>query len=85
MFQIIHLIIRLLAFLILIRCILSWIPSVRRQAREVSNAVDAVTDPILKPFQLLLPARSTGGVDFSPILAIFVLQLVEQLIRQMLW
>lgn len=62
------------------RCILSWVPDLRRQFRELSDLIVAITDPILKPFQMILPPRSTGNIDFSPMLAIFALQLVEQVL-----
>ncbi|HEY9723231.1 MAG TPA: YggT family protein [Oscillatoriaceae cyanobacterium] len=41
-----------------------------------------MTDPILRPFQRLLPP--TGGLDFSPIIAILAIQLLVPILVQLL-
>lgn len=80
----IHLAFRVLFFVILIRCILSWVPDLQRKYRSFSDGIDTLTDPILKPFQRLIPPRATNGIDFSPIIAIFVLQIAERFIMTLL-
>ena len=60
--------------LIIIRILLSWIPSIDWESQPF-NGVRAVTDPVLNVFRSVIPP--IGGLDFSPVLAIIVLQIVE--------
>jgi uncharacterized protein YggT (Ycf19 family) len=39
---------------------------------------EAATRPILRPFRRLLPPWKTGGVDFSPLLLLFVIFLIRR-------
>jgi YggT family protein len=66
---------QLFQLLIVVRVILSWVvsPFSRNPAVE---AVRRVTDAVLGPIRRALPA--TGGFDFSPIIALFVLRIVQQ-------
>ncbi|MGI6487679.1 MAG: YggT family protein [Syntrophothermaceae bacterium] len=67
---------RLLVWLIIARCILSF---VRHDPHHpVLGFVYEVTEPVMAPFRRLLP--SAGGIDFSPILAILVVELVRSLV-----
>ena len=74
--------------LILIRIILSWIP--RMPYNPVLNAVVTfvtdVTDPYLNLFRRFLPPLKvgTGALDLSPIVAIFVLMIVGQLVASLI-
>jgi YggT family protein len=36
-----------------------------------------VTEPVLAPARRLLPPWKTGGLDFSPLIVIFAIQLVQ--------
>ena len=62
--------INLFMFAIFIRIIISWVA--RGQYSPVSALVTTMTDPVLRPFQRLLPPL--GGFDLSPILAIIALR-----------
>ena len=70
--------------LIFIRIILSWVP--RMPYHPVLNAVVTfihdVTDPYLNLFRRFLPPLKVGpgALDLSPIVAIFVLMIVGQLV-----
>lgn len=66
--------------LIFIRVIMSWIPSMQRNA--IGVFVREVTDPILRPIQKMIP--STGGLDFSPFVAFILLQLLQSLISSLI-
>ena len=61
--------IRLLAFAILIRALLSWF--VRDPYNPIVRALDAITDPILRPLRQIMPRM--GMIDFTPMIAMFVL------------
>ncbi|MCR5874074.1 YggT family protein [Phenylobacterium sp. J426] len=68
----------LLILAIIISAIMSWLVAfnvinLRNQfVYGVVRFLDAVTRPVLAPFQRFVP--SLGGVDISPIIAILILQ-----------
>src|SRR5471032_2001992 len=70
--------INLLVLAIIISAILSWLVAfdvinLRHPiARQVVVFLDAVTRPILRPIQRVIPI--IGGLDLSPLVAIIVLQ-----------
>ncbi|HEX4178844.1 MAG TPA: YggT family protein [Rhizomicrobium sp.] len=73
---------QLLVLAIIISAILSWlvafdVVNLRHPvARQIVVFLDAVTRPILRPIQRVIPPL--GGFDISPIIAIIVLQAAEQ-------
>lgn len=68
-----------LTLLILARVIISWV--MPGGGGELVAFVYAATEPILAPIRNLLPA--TGGLDFSPLIAILVLQVITRLAGQL--
>jgi YggT family protein len=66
----------ILIWLILIRSVLSWVRPrrVSRALYHLEEFLDETTEPILAPIRRLLPF--TGGVDFSPLVAILLIYLV---------
>jgi YggT family protein len=48
----------------------------------VRATVIRIVDPILNPIRRILP--QTGMVDFSPLVAIIVIQVIEFILRQLL-
>ncbi|MCR4420015.1 MAG: YggT family protein [Clostridia bacterium] len=69
----VHIAFRLLELLILIRVLLSWFrPSL---ANPAVRFVYDFTELILAPVRRLMPA--TGMVDFSPLVALLLLYVVE--------
>lgn len=68
---------QLIAFAILIRCIISWLPLDRNNF--FVNIIYSLTEPILGPIRRLINRSPLGGgmmIDFSPIIAYFALELV---------
>ena len=63
--------------LIIIRIFLSWIPSIDWQ-QQPTRFVREITDAYLDIFRRFIPP--VGMVDFSPIIAILVLQLLQTVI-----
>jgi YggT family protein len=61
-----------LTLAIFARVILSWVPT--RLPWGLNDFVLAVTEPILGPIRRLLPAAA--GMDFSPLIALIVIQYV---------
>ena len=68
------------SILIIIRVILSWVSLDPRNA--LVGWVYRLTEPVLGPVRNLLP--SLGGIDFSPILVLVGIQLLENLVVRML-
>ena len=70
--------INLLVLAIIISAILSWLVAFdvinlrHPVARQVMVFLDAVTRPILRPIQRVIPI--VGGLDLSPLVAIIILQ-----------
>lgn len=63
-------------FLIVVWCLLSWIP--RREGGwidDISQVVARIVDPYMNLFRRFIPPM--GGFDFSPVVAILVLSLVQ--------
>jgi len=74
-------IVSLLTYLIIIRALLSWIPSVDYRHPLMSLLI-RVTDPVLVPVRRVMPPA--GGFDLSPLVAILLLNLASQLLHQLL-
>lgn len=80
LFQLIRVVLGLLVWAIIINAILSWLVAfdvinLRNQfVNSVARFLDAVTAPVLRPIQRVMP--SLGGVDISPIIAILIIQYV---------
>lgn len=74
---------------IIIAAVLSWLVAFdvinlrNRFVYNVSRFLDAVTRPVLAPFQRFIPPL--GGVDISPVIAILVLQGIKMYILPMLF
>lgn len=65
---------------ILIRVILSWVRF--DPYHPVSVFIHQVTEPILAPIRRFLPP--TGMIDFSPLVALVLLQVVQVVLKQIL-
>lgn len=63
--------------LIILRIFMSWIPNIDWEQQPI-KFVREVTDTYLDVFRRFVPPL--GGLDFSPIIAIIVLQILQGLI-----
>lgn len=61
-------------WVILVRIFLTWIPSIDWSS-PFFRALALVSDVVLEPFRRIIPAA--GGLDFSPIIALFALQFLQ--------
>ncbi len=73
--------VQLLTILVVVRVLLSWVPSVD-YGHPLISLIVRITDPILQPVRRILPPM--GGLDLSPIIALLLLSLVGQLLHQFL-
>jgi YggT family protein len=74
-------IIRALIWLIVAWALLSWFPNVNPR-NPLVKALNAVVEPVLYPFQKLIPP--IGPINISAIVAILVLQLIQSFVVQAL-
>lgn len=68
-------------WLILVRCLLSFIPSIDWY-KQPFKAIKDVTDLYLNLFRKIIPP--VGGIDFSPIVAVIALQILNYIIIYLL-
>ncbi|GAB4346162.1 MAG: YggT family protein [Leptolyngbyaceae cyanobacterium] len=67
--------------LLFIRILLSWFPNINWFDPPFS-ILSQITDPYLNIFRNIIPPL--GGLDFSPILALLLLQVVQQVATTLL-
>ena len=64
-------------FILILRIFLTWIPSIRWEDQPW-RTIREISDVYLNLFRRVIPPIS--GLDFSPIVALILLQVVQQLI-----
>lgn len=75
--QIVSTILRLLAFCILGRSLISWFPGLRES--EIARILENITDPILQPLRRIIPPIG-GTFDVTPMLAMITIFLISDFI-----
>ncbi|MDQ4078639.1 MAG: YggT family protein [Chloroflexota bacterium] len=79
--ELINLIFTAIYFLVLARILMSWLPMIGVRIDPYNPIVRFLidtTDVFLEPFRRLIPP--IANIDFSPIIALLVLDLVRQLV-----
>lgn len=79
LYNFVFLLATVLSLLILARVIISWVTPAG--GGTLVAFVYAATEPVLAPIRRLLPAA--GGIDFSPMIAILLLQVITQIFGQL--
>lgn len=74
----IYLLTRILVFVIIADVILSYFMSPYHPIRET---LDRIVEPMLAPIRNIMPYM--GGIDFSPIILILLIQLIGSLLIRM--
>lgn len=69
-----------LQLVIIVRVLLSWVPM--RLPWGLGDFVWSVSEPVLGPIRRALPPM--GGIDFSPLIALFAVQIAESIILRVL-
>ena len=75
LFDFIRLLCEVLTFAIFIRVILSWFLT---RPNTLTIILDKITEPILAPLRRIIPRA--GMFDFTPLVAIILLQLIANLL-----
>ncbi|MBE3589502.1 MAG: YggT family protein [Firmicutes bacterium] len=83
--QTVNLFFSVLYFAIIIRALLSWFPSSSRWYWDLVRVLDAITEPIVAPIRSRLPMPMAAGIDISPIIALFLLRVVQSLVVSLLY
>ena len=69
--------------LVLVYCILTWIPMREGSLlQDIGAVLDRIVGPYLNFFRRFVPPM--GGIDFSPVIAIIALNLIENLLFRVL-
>ena len=84
LFDIAHILLQVMIWIIIIQAILSWLVAFNVVnthndfVRGFYNALDRITRPLYRPVRRILP--DFGGLDFSPIVVILVLIVLDRLL-----
>ena len=73
--------IEIYTYVILGAVIISWLPIDRNN--PLVEMLETLTAPVLNPIRALMPPEKTGGLDFSPIVALVALQFLAQAVVNM--
>ena len=67
--------VQIYSLIILVRVLMSWV-NVDPYNSPLARTIIDITEPVLQPIRNMLPP--TGGIDFSPVIAIILLQVLGQ-------
>lgn len=76
----VHWVIRLLIIALIARAVISWVAPMSRHPAVA--ALNQLTDPLLMPIRNAIGVQS--GVDFSPLILIVILSLVDGVLFRLL-
>jgi YggT family protein len=82
LYQVIRIAIELMEWLIIARVLLSWVnvgPN-----NQIAAFIYEMTEPILKPIRSAMP-RGSIPLDFSPVIAIILLEFLQRFILSVLF
>ena len=83
MLDLIFMLLRLYTWVIVASALITWVSPDPRN--PVVMILRQITEPVLAPARRLLPPWKTGGLDFSPLIVIFAIQLVEWALPRLLF
>jgi len=85
LFQIVDYLLRILGWVIIAQVILSWLVAFNvlntssQGLRAFMNALDRIMEPLYRPIRKILP--DFGGIDFSPLVLLLVIQILRMLLQ----
>lgn len=80
--QIVSVVLTIYYWLIIIRAILSWVNP--DPNNPVVNLLYRLTEPVLAPIRRRIPVGNRYGIDFSPLIAFFIIIIIKSLLVQAL-
>jgi YggT family protein len=84
--DVILIILHIYTYVIIIVAILSWLIAFHvinvynDLVRSIWNALNAITEPLLRPIRQVLP--NFGGIDISPVILLLLIFLLEDIIAR---
>ena len=85
LFDIVDLLLNVLAWIIIIQVILSWLFAFNvlntgsGAVRSITVALDKLTAPLYRPIRAVLP--DFGGIDFSPLVLLLLIKILKMLLH----
>ena len=77
--QIVDSLINFYNILIIVYCLLTWIPmKPNGLLADIGAVLDGIVGPYLNFFRRIMPPM--GGIDFSPVIAVLALTFIERLL-----
>lgn len=80
--RLVDLVFSIYMFIVIARALISWVSP--DPYNPIVRFLHNATDPLLYRLRKLLPF-STGGIDFSPMILIFLLYLVQEVLVRLLF
>lgn len=74
--RLLSVLIDLYSLVVLVAVVVSWVPTLR--GTPLVSVVERLTEPVLEPIRRVLPP--TGGLDFSPMVLLFLLWILGRAI-----
>uniref|UniRef100_A0A7C3QSK1 YggT family protein n=1 Tax=Leptospirillum ferriphilum TaxID=178606 RepID=A0A7C3QSK1_9BACT len=65
----------LYSWIIIIRALISWVSP--DPSNPVVRILHQITEPVLAPLRRLVPPEKLAGMDISPLIAIFLIQVIQ--------
>lgn len=78
--QLINVTVTVLLWLVIIKVLLSYFMD---PAHPVRENIDRIVEPLLAPLRQIMPPM--GGLDFSPIIFLILLQVIGRLLAQIIY
>ena len=82
--NLLHTLIQLYILVFVVSALLSWIPATTSSSglAMTQRVLRTITEPVLRPLRQIVPRPNMGGVsvDFSPIVAILLLGIINNFI-----
>ena len=82
MLDLIFVLLKIYTWVIIAGALITWVSLDPRN--PIVKILRQITEPVLAPARRLLPPWKTGGLDFSPLIVIFAIWLVEWVLRHLL-
>jgi len=80
--DLIFMLLKIYTWVIVAAALITWVSLDPRN--PIVKTLRQITEPVLAPARRLLPPWKTGGLDFSPLIVIFAIWLVEWVLRHLL-